>query len=74
MKIKKRKRKEKAPTLRLKALNKHSVAHIVYIEMQMLSKEREKKGGGAGGREKNPQKNTKNNNEKKTKKTHTHIM
>ena len=27
----------KAPTLRLKALNKHSVTHIMYIEMEMLS-------------------------------------
>ena len=27
----------KAPTLRLKALNKHSIAHIMYIEMEMLS-------------------------------------
>ena len=24
----------KAPTLRLKALNKHSIAHIMYIEME----------------------------------------
>ena len=27
----------KAPTLRLKALNKHSVTHVMYIEMEMLS-------------------------------------
>ena len=27
----------KAPTLRLKALNKHSITHIMYIEMEMLS-------------------------------------
>ena len=27
----------KAPTLRLKALNKHSITHIMYIEMGMLS-------------------------------------
>ena len=27
----------KAPTLRLKALNKHGVTHITYIEMEMLS-------------------------------------
>ena len=27
----------KAPALRLKALNKHSIAHIMYIEMEMLS-------------------------------------
>ena len=27
----------KAPTLRLKALNKHSITHIMYIEMKMLS-------------------------------------
>ena len=27
----------KAPTLRLKALNKHSTTHIMYIEMEMLS-------------------------------------
>jgi len=25
------------PTLRLKALNKHSITHIMYIEMEMLS-------------------------------------
>ena len=24
----------KAPTLRLKALNKHSITHIMYIEME----------------------------------------
>ena len=27
----------KAPTLRLKALNKHSITHIMNIEMEMLS-------------------------------------
>ena len=27
----------KAPSLRLKALNKHSVTHVMYIEMEMLS-------------------------------------
>ena len=27
----------KVPTLRLKALNKHSVTHIMYIEIEMLS-------------------------------------
>ena len=27
----------KAPTLRLKALNKHSITHMIYIEMEMLS-------------------------------------
>ena len=27
----------KAPTLRLKALNKYSITHIMYIEMEMLS-------------------------------------
>ena len=27
----------KAPTLRLKALNKPSITHIMYIEMEMLS-------------------------------------
>ena len=27
----------KAPTLRLKALNKHSITQILYIEMEMLS-------------------------------------
>ena len=27
----------KAPTLRLKALNRHSVTHMMYIEMEMLS-------------------------------------
>ena len=27
----------KAPTLRLKALNKHSITHTMYIEMEMLS-------------------------------------
>ena len=27
----------KAPTLLLKALNKHSITHIMYIEMEMLS-------------------------------------
>ena len=27
----------KAPTLRLKALNKHNITHIMYIEMEMLS-------------------------------------
>ena len=27
----------KASTLRLKALNEHSIAHIMYIEMGMLS-------------------------------------
>ena len=27
----------KAPTLRLKALNKHSITHILYIVMEMLS-------------------------------------
>ena len=27
----------KAPTLRLKELNKHSITHIMYIEMEMSS-------------------------------------
>ena len=27
----------KVPTLRLRALNKHSITHIMYIEMEMLS-------------------------------------
>ena len=27
----------KPPTLWLKALNKHSIAHIMYIQMEMLS-------------------------------------
>ena len=27
----------KVPTLRLKALDKHSITHIMYIEMEMLS-------------------------------------
>ena len=27
----------KAPTLRLIALNKHSITHVMYIEMEMLS-------------------------------------
>ena len=27
----------KAPTLRLKALNKHSITHTMYVEMEMLS-------------------------------------
>ena len=27
----------KAPTLQLKAPNKHSITHIMYIEMEMLS-------------------------------------
>ena len=27
----------KAPTLWLKAVNKHSITHIMYIEMEMLS-------------------------------------
>ena len=27
----------KVPTLWLKALNKHSIAHIMYIEVEMLS-------------------------------------
>ena len=27
----------KAATLRLKALNKHSITHIMYIEIEMLS-------------------------------------
>ena len=27
----------KAPTLPLKALNRHSITHIMYIEMEMLS-------------------------------------
>ena len=27
----------KVPTLQLKVLNKHSVTHIMYIEMEMLS-------------------------------------
>ena len=27
----------KAPTLRLKALNKYSITHIMYIEMEVLS-------------------------------------
>ena len=31
----------KARTLRLKALNKHSITHIMYSEMEMLSKEAE---------------------------------
>ena len=26
----------KAPTLRLKALNKHNITHIMYIKMEML--------------------------------------
>ena len=26
----------KAPTMQLKALNKHSITHIMYIEMEML--------------------------------------
>ena len=26
----------KAPTLQLKALNKHSITHVMYIEMEML--------------------------------------
>ena len=43
----------KAPTLRLKALNKHSITHIMYVKMEMYQqwnvykkkrkKEREKK-------------------------------
>ena len=33
-----------APTLRLKALNKHSITHIMYIEMETLSiEEKEEK-------------------------------
>ena len=32
----------KAPTLRLKALNKHNIAHIMYIEMEMLSAKKQK--------------------------------
>ena len=27
----------KVPTLRLKVLNKHSITHIMYIELEMLS-------------------------------------
>ena len=27
----------KVPTLQLKALNKHRITHIMYIEMEMLS-------------------------------------
>ena len=27
----------KAPTLRLKVLNKHSITHIMYIEIEILS-------------------------------------
>ena len=27
----------KAPTLQLKALNKHNITHIMYIEIEMLS-------------------------------------
>jgi len=30
----------KAPTLRLKALNKHSIAHIMYIEMENVIRKR----------------------------------
>ena len=30
----------KAPTLWLKALNKHSITHIMYIEMEMLSEKK----------------------------------
>ena len=33
----------KAPTLRLKALNNHSITHIMYIEMEKLSAIKEKK-------------------------------
>ena len=33
----------KAPTLRLKALNKHSITHIMYVEMEMLSAIKKKK-------------------------------
>ena len=32
----------KAPTLQLKVLNKHSITHIMYTEMEMLSEKREK--------------------------------
>ena len=31
----------KAPTLRLKALNKHSMTRVMYIEMEMVSAVRE---------------------------------
>ena len=27
----------KAPTLRLKVLNEHKIAHIIYVDMKMLS-------------------------------------
>ena len=33
----------KAPTLRLKALNMHSITHIMYIEMEMLWGKKKKK-------------------------------
>jgi len=33
----------KAPTLRLKALNKHSIAHITYIDMEMFSERKSEK-------------------------------
>ena len=36
----------KARTLRLKALNKHSITHIMYSEMEMLSKEEEEEEEG----------------------------
>ena len=37
----------KAPTLRLKALKKHSITHIMYIEMDNFISNR-KKGRGGG--------------------------
>ena len=40
----------KARTLRLKALNKHSITHIMYSEMEMLSKEEEEEEEEEGGR------------------------
>ena len=36
----------KAPTLRLKALNKYSITHIMYIEMEMLALKKVNKNGG----------------------------
>ena len=33
----------KVPTLRLKAMNKHNMTHIMYIEMEMLSAIKKKK-------------------------------
>jgi len=36
----------KAPTLRLKALNKHSITHIMYIEMENVIKKRRRSGHG----------------------------